>query len=94
MNSEGQWTISPAYDLTFSSGPGGEHCTSIMGNGRHPGIFDLLKLAMVAKINVQRAHVIIDDVKQAVSKWGQFAKEAFVSKQSSRNIQTKLSEIK
>ena len=35
MDENGTWTVSPAYDLTFSTGPGGEHCTTIMGNGRN-----------------------------------------------------------
>ncbi|MCS3742175.1 hypothetical protein FHX16_004175 [Rhizobium sp. BK661] len=28
MNVEGRWSLSPAYDRTFSSGPGGEHSTA------------------------------------------------------------------
>lgn len=94
MDEKGNWTVSPAYDLTFSSGPGGEHCTTIMGNGRAPGTIDLLKLASIAKIHEQRASIIIDEVKNAISKWGQFSKEAAVSKQSSKNIQLQLNNIK
>lgn len=94
MDQNGVWTVSPAYDLTFSSGPGGEHCTTILGNGRNPGTNDLLKLAEVAKINKQKAILIIDQVKEAISKWRQFAEEASVSKLSSQNIQKQLSVVK
>jgi len=31
MDAHGKWTLSPAYDLTFSSGPGGEQSTMVMG---------------------------------------------------------------
>ncbi len=86
MDEKGIWTVSPAYDLTFSSGPGGEHCTTVMGNGRNPGTADLLKLAVKTKIDEQKALAIIDQVKEAVSKWKQFAEEAHVSPNSIKNI--------
>jgi len=94
MHEKGEWSVSPAYDLTFSSGPGGEHCTTIMRNGRNPGTADLLKLASSAKINEKKALSIIDQVKDAASKWSQFAKEAGVSQQSSKNIHSQLTKIK
>lgn len=91
MDENGTWTVSPAYDLTFSAGPGGEHCTTVMGNGRNPGTTDLLKLAVIAKIDEQKALSIIDQVKEAVSKWKQFAEEAKVGQKSTKNIHTQLS---
>ena len=87
MDENGTWTVSPAYDLTFSTGPGGEHCTMIMGNGRNPGTTDLLKLAAMIGINKQKASLIINQVKDAISRWNEFAKEANVSHQSSKNIE-------
>ena len=35
MSAEGMWSVSPAYDLTFSSGPAGEHSTTVMGEGNN-----------------------------------------------------------
>lgn len=93
MDEKGIWTVSPAYDLTFSTGPGGEHCTTVMGNGRNPGVPDLLKLAIIAKINEQKARSIIDEVRHAVAKWKHFAELASVSKQSSKNIHAFLSHL-
>lgn len=86
MDETGTWSVSPAYDLTFSMGPGGEHCTTIMGNGRSPGVVDLLKLAEAAKIDRDQAARIISQVKDAVSKWKQFAEEASVSQRSFKHI--------
>lgn len=33
---KGVWKLSPAYDLTYSNSLGGEHATSVNGNGRDP----------------------------------------------------------
>ncbi len=78
MDKKGAWSISPAYDLTFSTGPAGEHFTTVMGNGRNPGSSDLLKLATTAEIHEQKARMIIDQVKDAISQWKQFTEEAGV----------------
>lgn len=43
--SAGQWRLSPAFDLTFSFGPGGEHTTSVAGAGRSPTRNDLMRVA-------------------------------------------------
>lgn len=94
MDEKGGWTVSPAYDLTFSAGPGGEHCTTVVGNGRNPGTADLLKLAAIAKINEQKALEIIAQVKDAVSRWKSFAKEAHVSVRSTENIHSQLINLK
>nr|NJM04738.1 HipA domain-containing protein [Desulfobacula sp.] len=33
IDTKKEWTLTPAYDLTFSKGPGGEHSMSIAGEG-------------------------------------------------------------
>ncbi len=40
-----RWLLSPAYDLTYSYSIGGEHATTIHGNGKNPGIDDILAVA-------------------------------------------------
>ncbi len=94
MDDKGAWTVSPAYDLTFSGGPGGEHSTMIMGNGKNPGTTDLTRLAATIQIADKRAQIIINEVREAISKWSEFAKEAGVSSVSIKNIQAQLSGIK
>lgn len=37
-----KWTLSPAYDLTYSSSLGGEHATMVAGNGKNPGLKELV----------------------------------------------------
>ncbi|CAL4869223.1 hypothetical protein MMA231_03514 (plasmid) [Asticcacaulis sp. MM231] len=60
MNWEGIWKLSPAYDLTLSSGPGGEHCTTIANEGRNPGQKHMLEIARITSITEREASAEID----------------------------------
>lgn len=84
MDTKGAWRTAPAYDLTFSSGPGGEHSTTVMGEGKNPGRIHLQALGK--KVGLKKADDIIDAVADAVSRWETFADEAGVTKQSRRLI--------
>jgi serine/threonine-protein kinase HipA len=86
MDNNGSWHLSPAYDLTFSSGPSGEHCSTIMGEGKNPGIAHLLELANISNINKSEVIAIIDEVKSAVSKWPIFAKNLSINAASASLI--------
>jgi serine/threonine-protein kinase HipA len=94
MDEKGVWAVSPAYDLTFSSGPSGEHYSMVMGEGKHPQMSHLLRLAEVGGIKEQKALQIIDEVTSAVARWERFSKEAGVSLTSRKMIQTALDEVK
>ncbi len=45
------WKSAPAYDLTYSASIGGEHATTVAGNGRNPGFEDILAVAESASIS-------------------------------------------
>jgi len=45
MSKHGQWAPSPAYDITFSTGPGGQHNLDIAGEGLRPGQSHILAVA-------------------------------------------------
>ena len=45
MDAQGRWRLSPAFDLSFSAGPGGQHSTSVAGEGATPGRAELLQVA-------------------------------------------------
>ncbi len=87
MSAEGNWQCAPAYDLTFSNGPGGEHCTTIMGEGKNPTHAHLLKLA--EKFGVFSAQKIIDEVISSINNWAEFADMAGVS-DLSKNLVAKV----
>jgi serine/threonine-protein kinase HipA len=66
------WKLSPAYDLTFSYGPGGEHSTTYLGEGKNPTVKHLLKLAKAH--NIQNPQIIIEKVKSSVKDFSRLAK--------------------
>lgn len=76
MNERGAWSVSPAYDLSFSDGPGGEHWMLIAGEGANPGRAHLEALARRA--DLKRAGAVIDEVRAAVDTFTRFADEAGV----------------
>jgi serine/threonine-protein kinase HipA len=86
MDDEGGWRMSPVYDVTFSSGPGGEHSTMYLGEGKHPTTEHLLKLAR--KHGIKQATSIIEHVRDAVANWPKFAKEAGVLAQATEEIKS------
>ena len=65
---DGSWYVSPAYDLTYASGMGGEHATTIDGEGRNPTEDNILSVARKCGIDQQKAKKIIHEVKNAIEK--------------------------
>ncbi len=57
-----QWTLSPAYDLTFSSTYYGEHTTSVDGNGRNPGLKEILSVGKKAGLSAARCRQIAEEI--------------------------------
>ena len=92
MDNQGGWTLSPAYDLTFSSGPRGEQSTMVMGQGNNPNISHLLKLADEAKIKKDHALASINATQSSLSQWPTLAKQYGVSAANIQLIQHKLTE--
>ncbi|WP_457575568.1 type II toxin-antitoxin system HipA family toxin [Desulfomarina sp.] len=82
----GSWSLAPAYDLTFSRGPGGEHTTTILGEGLQPEQKLILQLAAQSGITPQRADIIFQEVEEAVSRWPEFAALAGVGEKTARDI--------
>lgn len=86
MDQAGEWRISPAYDLTFSSGPGGEHWMSVAGEGRTPARSHCLQVASAAGVAQGRAEAIIEEVRGAVAGWRAHAIDAGVGTHSADRI--------
>lgn len=78
MDRSGAWTQSPAYDLTLTEGPGGEHTTLVAGEGRAPTSGHLRKVADAADLKPRTAAAIIEEVRGVVARFGEFADEAGV----------------
>lgn len=83
-DASGDWTLSPAYDLLYAPGPGGEHSMTLAGEGKSPGRAHILRLAERAGVTRPRAVAIIDEVRAAVDRWKGLADQAGVSRACSR----------
>ena len=93
MDEQGQWALSPAYDLTFSSGPRGEQSTMVMGEGKAPKAEHLIKLGIDAKIDKDRIQEIIKQTQASLAKWPRLAKHHGVSATNIRLIGNKLMQV-
>lgn len=62
-----RWSLSPAYDMTYSHTYYGEHTTSVNGNGTDPGKQDLLAVARESGMNERRCAGIADEIRELVS---------------------------
>jgi serine/threonine-protein kinase HipA len=60
LDEQGLWKLSPAFDLTYSFGPGGEHSTSVAGYGKNIAHQHLLSVAKSAGIEFKKANERID----------------------------------
>ncbi len=75
MNSSGEWTLSPAFDLTYAPGPGGYHSMLINGEEK-PTREHCLHLAEQHGIARRIAAEILDTVNDAVANWRHHADQA------------------
>ncbi len=91
MDSEGTWSLAPAYDLTFSSSSQGYHSTACAGNYVDPGRKELLELADVLSVN--KAKDTIDEIERIVDNWKMYAELSGVPKAETNTIQTSLDTI-
>ncbi|TKW61142.1 MAG: type II toxin-antitoxin system HipA family toxin [Blastochloris viridis] len=90
MDSNGEWKLSPVYDITFSSGPQGYQSMLVMGEGRNPTVEHLLKLGETA--NFERAWMmeVITQTQAALAKWPQLASQYGISKDRISLVQSHL----
>ena len=86
MDASGQWRLAPSYDLTFSTGPGGEHYLDIEGEGRNPTREQVRALGKRHGLPARRVDSIIDEVRAAVADWPHFADASGVTRASRAEI--------
>lgn len=60
------WVLAPAYDLTYSNSIGGEHATTVDGNGSDPGMRELLTVANDIKLDQNKAKNIALEIEEEV----------------------------
>jgi serine/threonine-protein kinase HipA len=84
LTDRNEWVFAPAYDLTFSYGPGGEQSTMVMGEGRNPGAEHLRALGK--KHALKKAPDILATVQAAIARWRLHADQAGLRAKSAIDI--------
>ncbi|EKF54623.1 HipA-like protein [Galbibacter marinus] len=90
MDNKGEWKLSPAYDLTFSSGPRGQQSTMVMGEGQTPSTDHLVQLGIVANLERNKIDAIIQQTKYALNHWEVLAANHGVTKANIKLIKSRI----
>ena len=92
MNKDGNWQISPAYDLCFSYSPGGTwtnaHQSSI--NGKYDNFTRDDLLGFAKNFGIKKAKLILEEVISAVNQWPAIAAEIDIPKEKIHYIKKHL----
>jgi serine/threonine-protein kinase HipA len=82
MDPTGCWRLAPAFDLTYSPGPGGEHYLDIEGEGRRPTRAQVTSLGKRHGLDAKRIAAAIEEVATAIANWPSQARAAGVTRNS------------
>ena len=90
MDRAGAWSLSPAFDITWSHNPRGDwtHRHQMSMNGKRDGfaLEDFLACAKTASLNRARTVAMLKDIQSAVEAWPRFAEAAGVGEDWRRAI--------
>ncbi|HHI93604.1 MAG TPA: type II toxin-antitoxin system HipA family toxin [Gammaproteobacteria bacterium] len=94
MDKSGNWSLSPAFDITFSFNPAGNwtarHQMTLNGKRDNFVLDDFKTCAKTATMKRGRAETILQEVQQTVSNWQTYAERAGVSPEWRTQIQQAL----
>ncbi len=80
MNKQGEWSLAPAFDMTYSYNPGGSwtncHQMSMNDKRDHFTLADFEACGKSALMKRTRVTAIIDEVRSAVARWPDYAEAA------------------
>ncbi len=93
QDDNGEWTLSPCYDVTFSPNLYNEHMTAFNGYGKNPPKKALQALANQANLTWEQAQQIIEEVQQGIYLFENFAKALDISKKTRKWITSHLNTI-
>jgi len=92
MNQQGEWSLAPAFDVTYSYNPSGSWTAThqMTLNGKRDGftIADFEACARVALMKRGRAATILAEVQAAVRRWPVYAAEARLTDEWREKIQS------
>lgn len=86
MDKSGKWTLSPAYDITFSYNPTNKwlraHQMTVNGKTSMIGLEDLLAAGERMEIKSRRCKDIISEISDSVSKFSIYAEQAGITEKT------------
>ncbi|BFM16447.1 type II toxin-antitoxin system HipA family toxin [Maricurvus nonylphenolicus] len=92
MDRRGNWSLAPAFDVTYAYNPVGEWTSQhqMSANGKRDNFTeeDLIAVGKKADLTAARSRKIIDEVKSACEQWPHFAKQAGVDKAWREEVQS------
>lgn len=74
MDERGDWRLAPAFDLTYASGPGGEHYMAVEGEGNAITRQHVETLGARHGIAQSRVAEIVEAVRDALGEWPHHAR--------------------
>lgn len=88
MNGQGQWSLAPAFDMTFSYKPDSiwvsRHQMSV--NGKRDNITEADMLAIANTMNIKKPKAIFEQIQSVAMNWLQYAKDSGVSEPVAKEI--------
>ena len=91
MNKQGEWSLAPAFDVTYSYNPSGSwtanHQMTLYGKRDNFTMVDFVACAKSSMMKRGRAETMMNEVENAVKRWPEFAAQAQVANKASRQIQ-------
>jgi serine/threonine-protein kinase HipA len=92
LGGDRRWRLAPVFDLTFCAGPGGEHQTTVAGEGRTPGRDHLIEVARRGGIDAIAAQRTIDRLLAAISAMPALARDLPIRKTRLAELQRTLTD--
>ena len=88
MNAKGEWSLSPAYDVTFNTGINGQHSMSIAGEGQDISRKAIQRIADMIPLSPVQVDNIIVEVTEAFQEFAQLAHQYSVPAAQIKMIQS------
>jgi serine/threonine-protein kinase HipA len=94
MDKAGNWSLSPAFDMTYSFNPDGlwtaTHQMSMNGKRKDFLLDDFKACARAAMMKKGRAESILAEVVEVTSKWPEYAEKAGVPESTMQKVQNSM----
>lgn len=94
MDRRGEWSLSPAYDVTYSYNPAGSwtsaHQMSLNGRRDDFARSDIAAFATAADLSEREGLRMLDEIRTVVGEWGSFAEAAGVERDVAEQLRSSL----